>query len=70
VTDRSQSQPEKHSSQITSTDAGRWIDASPLEEKADPSIRDNSGFDPNEIDSSDLQSEKHFSQITLTDAGR
>jgi hypothetical protein len=50
VTDSSDLQQEKQYSQITSIDAGRPIDASPLHENAARSIRDNCEFDPNEID--------------------
>jgi hypothetical protein len=63
-------QHQKHESQITSTDAGRWIVVRPLRKKVLPFSSDNFEFDSNEIDVSELQFENENAQRISTDAGR
>jgi hypothetical protein len=56
-------------SQIPSTDAGRSIDATPLSEQAEDSIRDNVESDSNKIDVRKRQFAKHPSQIISITVG-
>jgi hypothetical protein len=70
VTVVSDLEKKKALSQITSTEAGRWIETKPHHENTRFSSRVNFEGNSNEIDSSDRQELKQSSEITKTEAGR
>jgi hypothetical protein len=68
VIESSDLQEEKHDSQITSTDAGRRIDARQLGLNAHRSIRCNREFGSKMMEMREMHSEKQHSQITSTES--
>jgi hypothetical protein len=69
VTDTSEWQSSKQYLQITSTEAGIWIEVSPLSPSANLSNRDNLQFGSKETDASKWQWLKQDWQITSIEAG-
>jgi hypothetical protein len=68
VIDESDPHDEKHFAPTTKTDAGRWIDLSPLAENDSRSICDNTDPDSNETHSSDCCDENQNAEIPETEA--
>jgi hypothetical protein len=68
--DESEKQYEKHNGPMVSTEAGIWIDRSPLPENANRSSRDNLESASIMMDSRDSQEKKHLSQMISTERGR
>jgi hypothetical protein len=69
VTDTSERQRVKQCPQTTSTEAGIWIEVTPLSENAKISDRDNLQFRSNATDVSDVHSQKYDSEISTIDDG-